>query len=109
MNIRKMTGVCLNLLAAIVIFTVLYCVNYGVSWVNNLSYTDMLMVTVPFVVLALLSILAYGIVSERIEEKRQREIRRRQRRYIVRTIHRNRNKIIYLRKMPKLELFKEAC
>lgn len=108
MNINKLTRLCLITLVLFAVSVMLYCLSYGISWVNLLSLKTMLTVTVPFVVFALACLAGFHIISSRIEEKRQMEIRRRQRQYIVREIYRNRNKIIYLRKVPKLDLFRDA-
>ena len=48
MNVKGLTKVCINLLIAVVVFIVMYCVNFGLSWINNLSYSDMLFVTLMF-------------------------------------------------------------
>lgn len=109
MTIKGLTKLCINLLIAVVIFSVLYCVNFGVSWLNKLSYGDMLSVTLPFVALGICCLLAFGIVADNIEEKRQREIRKRKRNFVLKRTYRNRNKIIYLNRAPKFDLFKEAC
>lgn len=109
MKIKFLTKLCINLLMAVVIFTALYCVNFGVSWLNNLSYGNMLAVTLPFIGLSICCLFAFSIVADNIEEKRQREIRKRKRNFVLKKAYRNRNKIIYLNHVSKLDLFKEAC
>lgn len=105
MNIKGMTKLCINLLVAVVIFTVLYCINFGFSWINNLSYKDMLYVTIPFLILTICCITAFGIVADFIEEKKQREIRKKKRNFVLKMAYRNRNKIVLLKNVYKFELF----
>lgn len=105
MNINGLTKICINLLAAVVVFIIMYCVNFGLSWLNNLSCSDMLIVTLPFIILSILCLATFGIVADRIEERRQMEIRKRKRIFILKRAYRNRNKIIVLKSVPKFELF----
>ena len=99
MNIKGLTKVCINLLIAVVVFIVMYCVNFG------LSYSDMLFITLPFIGLSVLCVAAFGIVADCIEEKRQREIRKRKRIFVLKRAYRNRNKIVLVKSVPKFELF----
>ena len=105
MNSKGLTKVCINLLIAVVVFIVMYCVNFGLSWINNLSYSDMLFITLPFIGLSVLCVAAFGIVADCIEEKRQREIRKRKRIFVLKRAYRNRNKIVLVKSVPKFELF----
>ncbi len=108
MKTNKLTRLCLITLILFATSVMLYCLSYGISWINLFTVETMLKVTVPFVAFALVCLLGLHIISSRIEEKRLMEMRRRQRQYIVREICKNRHKIIYLRKVPKLDLFRDA-
>ncbi len=105
MNKKGIRNICINLLGAACMFIVIYAVNYGLSWINDASFGDMIMVTLPFALLAILCIAVFGIAAEAIEEKKQREIRRKKRVFILKRAYRNRNKIVFNNKMPRLELF----
>lgn len=109
MKIKTLTKICINLLLAVVVFSVLYCVNFAVSWINSLDYSNMLYITLPFVGLSICCLVTFGIIAERVEEKRQMEIRRKKRMFVLKRAYANRNNIIYLKRAPKLDLFKEAC
>lgn len=109
MKTKTLTKICINLLLAVVAFSLIYCVSFALSWINSLDYGNMLTVTLPFVALAIVCLIAFGIIAERVEEKRQMEIRRRKRMFVLKRTYENRNNIIYLKRAPKLNLFKEAC
>lgn len=109
MKINTLTKICINLLLAVVAFSALYCVNFALSWINSLDYGNMLSMTLPFVGLAIVCLIAFGIIAERVEEKRQMEIRRKKRMFVLKRAYENRNNIIYLKRATKLDLFKEAC
>lgn len=109
MDVRKLTKICINLLLAVFVFSAVYCINFAVSWINSLDYGNMLSITLPFVALGICCLVAFGIIAERIEEERQRKIRKRKRMFVLKKAYVNRNNIIYLKSAPKLELFKEAC
>lgn len=105
MNNKGIRNICINLLGAAVVFIVIYAVNYSLSWINDVSFTDMLMVTLPFAALGILCIAVFAVAADCIEEKKQREIRRKRRIFILKRAYRNRNKIVFFNKMPRLELF----
>lgn len=109
MKTNTLAKICINLLLAVVAFSAIYCVNFAISWINSLDYGNMLAVTLPFVGLAIVCLIAFGIIAERAEEKRQMEIRRRKRMFVLKRAYKNRNNIIYLKRAPKLDLFREAC
>lgn len=105
MNVKGLTKICINLLIAVVFFIVMYCVNFGLSWINNLSYSDMLFATLPFIVLSILCVAVFGIVADCVEERRQREIRKKKRIFVLKRAYRNRNKIALVKSVTKFELF----
>ncbi len=105
MKIKGLSKICINLLTAVVIFIVLYCINFGLSWINNLSYCDMLLVTLPFLALGICTLAVFGYAAEYAEEKRQQEIRRKKRNFVLKKAYRNRNNIVFVRSIAKYELF----
>lgn len=104
-NKSKISKICVNLLISVVVFVTMYCVNYGISWINNLSYTDMLYTTLPFLFLSICTLATFGFVADCIEEKKQREIRKKKRVSVIKRAYKNRNKIILVRSTPKYEIF----
>ena len=109
MKNRKLIKICLYLLFSVFACVCIYCVNFGLSWVNNLSYENMLLITLPFAGFAICFLVAFGLLADNISETRERELRKRKRYKSLKKTLQNSNNIIYLYKVPKFDLFKEAC
>lgn len=109
MKNRNLIKICLYLLYSIFACIGIYCVNFGLSWINNLSYKNMLCVTLPFVGFAICFLIAFGLLADNINETKERELRKRKRYKSLKRTFQNSNNIVYLYKVPKFDPFKEAC
>lgn len=109
MKTIKLIKMCIYLLAGVFAFTAIYCVNFGISWINDLSYENMLTITLPFALCSVFCLIAFGLIADSIKETRDREIRKRKRNSVLNKAYKNRNNIIYLYRVPKFDPFKEVC
>lgn len=105
MDIKGINKICINLLMGVVVFIVLYCGNFAISWLKNFEYTDMLFVTLPFLMLGICCAAVFGFAADYAEEKRQRELRKKKRNFVLKNAYRNRNKIVLHGNVVKNELF----
>lgn len=100
MNIKKL---CIRLLFIITASTAMFCINFFISWVGNVRFDSMMSATLPFILIASVGWLTFGIMADRIEQenaKRRMELKR--------AIHKKKN-IIYLDSLIALGYYKKAC
>ncbi len=101
MNMRKL---CIRLLFVIVASTTMFCVNFFISWSGNVEYVSMMQATLPFIFVASVCWLSFGIIADRIQRdaaEKRRALRKR--------ALRKRDNVIYLDSLISLGYYKKAC
>ncbi len=101
MNMRKF---CIRLLLVITAATAMFCVNFFIGWSGNIAFNSMLNATMPFIGIASVCWLAFGIIADRIQKENAAK-----RKAIRKRAMRRKENIIYLDSLIALGYYKKAC
>ena len=101
MNIRKL---CIRLLTIITLSCALFCVNFFISWSGNVAFESMMRATLPFIALASVCWLVYGIAADGIYKENVKKHKA-----VKRSTTVKKNNVIYLDSLISLGYYKKAC
>ncbi len=101
MNLKKF---CIRLLFVITAATAMFCINFFISWSGNVEFNSMLNATMPFMGIASVCWLVFGMTADRI--KRESLVKRETAR---KGTLRRKNNVIYLDSLIALGYYKKAC